>query len=52
MGFLPLPKSVTAGRIAENKEVFDFELSKADVDMLTKLAGACGIAPDPDERNF
>jgi diketogulonate reductase-like aldo/keto reductase len=48
MGFLPLPKSVTASRIQENAEIFDFELSRADVDVISGLKGCCGASPNPD----
>ncbi|THC95708.1 hypothetical protein EYZ11_004830 [Aspergillus tanneri] len=33
-GFVPLPKSATPNRIQENAEVFDFELSDADMKIL------------------
>ncbi len=51
-GYLPLPKSVTPSRIEENAQIFDFELSKEDVDMMTNLVGVCGTATDPDQTNF
>ncbi|KZF24501.1 Aldo/keto reductase [Xylona heveae TC161] len=34
-GFVPLPKSVTHKRIEENADIFDFELSRDDLDSLT-----------------
>ncbi|KAK3681027.1 aldo-keto reductase-like protein [Podospora appendiculata] len=33
-GYIPLPKSVTPSRIAENADVYDFELTEAEVDEL------------------
>lgn len=47
-GYLPLPKSVTPSRIAENSKVFDFELDAEDVQMIADLKGCAGYAPDPD----
>ena len=38
-GYLPLPKSVTASRIAENIDVFDFSLEEADVQLIAGLKG-------------
>ena len=34
-GFVILPKSVTPSRIEENRELYDFELSKADMASLS-----------------
>lgn len=36
-GFLPLPKSVTPYRIKENLEVFDFEISDEDMDIIESI---------------
>lgn len=49
-GFLPLPKSVHAERIKENAELFDFELSKADMAAIDALEGRAGTASDPDAK--
>ncbi len=47
-GYLPLPKSVTPERIRENADVFDFELSPQDVQIIADLKGCCGYSADPD----
>ncbi|KAK9791910.1 putative NADP-dependent oxidoreductase domain-containing protein [Seiridium cardinale] len=45
-GYAPLPKSVTPKRIVENVEIYDFELTKAEVDELESKEYA-PIAWDP-----
>lgn len=45
-GFVILPKSVTKSRIEENKEIFDFDLSKDDMQSLeTKDYSPCAWDP-------
>ena len=51
-GYLPLPKSVTPSRIKENLEVFDFELSPEDVQILAEIDACEGPGWDPDNINF
>ena len=51
-GYLPLPKSVTPSRIVENLGVFDFELSREDVQLIADLKGCVGYYNDPDDRPF
>jgi diketogulonate reductase-like aldo/keto reductase len=52
MGFLPLPKSVTAERMRANMDIFDFQLSDSDVERLTNLTGKSGESKDPDTVPF
>ena len=52
MGFLPLPKSVTAERIRENMDVFGFGLSEDDVRLIAGLIGCVGLSKDPDTINW
>lgn len=49
MGYLPLPKSVTASRIKENTEIFDFVLDDTDMFTLITLQNYCGPSRNPDE---
>ncbi len=51
MGFNPLPKSVSADRIAENAGVFDFQISEGDMAVISAVKGL-GEAPNPDDRSF
>lgn len=50
--FLPLPKSVHADRIQQNTELFDFELSHQDMQVIDAQAGLAGEYTDPDTATF
>lgn len=51
-GFNPLPKSITPGRIVENFNIFDFEISNQDMKTIDGLKGIGKEAWNPDEIDF
>lgn len=51
MGFLPLPKSSHPERIAQNMDVFDFEISGEDMAAITELPRESTVR-DPDTVQF
>ena len=51
-GFVSLPKSANPMRIKENAEIFDFELSAQDMNIISGLTGSCGEVPNPDHILF
>ncbi|MFD4694545.1 aldo/keto reductase [Streptomyces sp. NBC_00683] len=51
LGNVVIPKSVTPARIRENIDVFDFELSPADMDAIAGLDRGMRTGPDPDTLN-
>lgn len=53
-GILPLPKSVTPSRIAENANAFDFVLSEEDMALIDTIPWCGGSGKDPDNlpRDF
>lgn len=50
--YLPLPKSVHADRIQQNTQIFDFELTDAQMAELDALVGVGGYGNNPDTVPF
>ena len=51
-GVVTIPKSVKKERIIANADIFDFELSKADMAYLDGLEKSKRFGPDPDTFDF
>lgn len=51
-GILPLPKTVNPERMAENADVFDFELTAEEMKTIDGLKGLGGQCARPDEVDF
>lgn len=49
---LPLPKAMTADHIAENGDIFDFEIIPSDMQCINKMAYCGGSGLNPDEVDF
>ncbi|ASJ55374.1 glyoxal reductase [Brevibacillus formosus] len=51
-GVVTIPKSTKEHRIVENASVFDFELSKEDMELIHALNQNHRVGPDPDNFDF
>lgn len=51
-GIIPLPKSVAPQRMAENIDIFDFEISRGDMEFLDGMKGLGEVGKDPDNLDL
>ena len=51
-GISAIPKSVHQSRIAANIQLFDFELSAEDMQLIQSLDMGFRVGPDPDRFDF
>ncbi|MBM7693765.1 diketogulonate reductase-like aldo/keto reductase [Peribacillus deserti] len=51
-GVVTIPKSTKEHRIAENAAVFDFELTKEEMEQIDRLNQNLRVGPDPDNFDF
>ncbi len=47
-----LPKSITPSRIAENRDLYDFELTDDEVAAINAMDRAERVGPDPGNFDF
>ncbi|GJM82579.1 hypothetical protein HMSSN139_50750 [Paenibacillus sp. HMSSN-139] len=52
LGVVTIPKSVNETRIIENADLFDFELSAADIEAIDGLNRNKRFGSDPDNFKF
>jgi 2,5-diketo-D-gluconate reductase A len=52
LGHVVIPKSVTPSRIAENFQIFDFELEPGDLAAIEGMDRGERTGPDPDTFNL
>ncbi len=52
LGVIVIPKSTRPERIAENRNLFDFELSPEEMQQIAQLDRGQRLGPDPDNFNF
>ena len=52
LGVVTIPKSARQDRIAENADIFDFALTKEDMQLLNALGEGKRLRPDPNNFDF
>jgi 2,5-diketo-D-gluconate reductase A len=52
LGHVVIPKSIHPERMAENLDIFDFELNDGELATITMLERDGRIGPDPDAATF